>query len=435
MLKSLFVRPSLRTRLGFVFLMCVGLVLLSVMFLPPRSRAKQQLSKRTKSARPRFVPGEVLVRYRTESMAQSKTGRTMIATREGRQLSVQVEHFDGSDLVKGLRLARVAPENTLQAVAALRNQPDVLYAEPNYILRAAVVPNDEHFQAGRQYGLAKIGAQQVWDNFTTGSSSVVVGVVDQGIDITHQDLQANIWTNPAETPGNGVDDDGNGFIDDVRGYNFVNNNGTVFSNTDPETHASHVAGIIGGVGNNAIGVTGVNWTARLMSLKFLDAEGFGDTVDAIRACNYAKQMRDLWLSSGNTKGANVRVLNASFGGAGFTQSFQDSINALNTSGILFVAAAGNVDNGTREPNNDLVPHFPSNFDVPNIISVAATNQADNLSSFSHFGATSVDLGAPGESVLRRTPTHSSAARRCRRPTSQAQPRCFGRRIRISRCSR
>ena len=396
MLKSLFVGLTARGRIVFTFLICLGLLLLSLALLPSRSGAKQQSATKSKSSRPRFVPGEVLVRYRNESTAQRKTGKVLMAARDGRQLAAQVERFDGSDLVTGLRLVRVAAEDTLSAVAALRNQPDVLYAEPNYILRAAVVPNDTHFTAGRQYALAKIGAQQVWDNFTTGSSGVVVGVIDQGIDITHQDLQANIWTNPA--PGSIP-----GISGDLHGFNFVDNNGTVFSNTDPETHASHVAGIIGAVGNNGTGVTGINWTVRLMSLKFLDAEGFGDTADAIRACNYAKQMRDLWISSGNAQGANVRVLNASFGGGAFAQSFQDSINALNSSGILFVSAAGNVDNGTKEPNNDLVPHFPANFNAPNIISVAATNQTDNIPLFSHFGATTVDLGAPGEAILSTTP--------------------------------
>ncbi|HEU4509584.1 MAG TPA: S8 family serine peptidase [Pyrinomonadaceae bacterium] len=385
--------------------LCLGLLALAAILLPSSSGAKVQPVTKGKGTRPRFVPGEVLVRYRTESTAQKKTGRMMFATREGRQVSAQVERFDGSDLVQGLRLVRVAPGETLDAVAALRNQPDVLYAEPNYIMRAAVVPNDEHFTASRQYGLGKIGAQQVWDNFTTGSSSVVVGVIDQGIDITHQDLQPNIWTNPA--PGSIP-----GITGDVNGYNFVDNNGTVFSNTDPETHASHVAGIIGAAGNNNLGVTGVNWTVRLMSLKFLDAEGFGDTVDAIRACNYAKQMRDLWVSSGNTQGANVRILNASFGGAAFTQSFLDSINALNTSGILFVAAAGNIENGTIEPNNDLVPHFPAGFNAPNVVAVAATNQTDNVSTFSHFGKTTVDLGAPGDSILSTTPNCTSPGPLC-----------------------
>ncbi len=394
---------GLRTRIALTFLACLGLLLLSLTFLPSRSRAWQQPYWKYKSARPRFVPGEVLVRYKSESTAQSKTGRLVMATREGRQVSMRVERFEGSDLVTGLRMVRVAPENTLSAVSVLRSQPDVLYAEPNYIMRATVVPNDEHFAAGRQYALGKIGAQQVWDNFTTGSSNVVVGVIDQGIDFTHQDLQPNIWINPAEVAGNGVDDDSNGFTDDVRGFNFVNNNGTTFSNTDPETHASHVAGIIGAASNNTVGVTGINWNVRLMSLKFLDAEGFGDTVDVIRACNYAKTMRDLWVANGGTKGANVRVLNASFGGAIFTQSFVDSINALNTSGILFVAASGNVDNGTIVPDNDLVPHFPANFNAPNIVAVGASNQGDSIPSFSHFGATTVDIFAPGESILSTTP--------------------------------
>ena len=183
-------------RIAFCLLACLALLGLGAIILPSRSGARQQTSLRTKTTRPRFVPGEVLVRYRTESTARSKTGRILVATREGRQLPAEVERFDGSDLVKGLRLARVAPADTLKAVAALRNQPDVLYAEPNYILRADVLPNDEHFVANRQYGLSKIGAPQAWD-VTTGSSSVVVGVVDQGIDITHQDLQGNIWTNPS----------------------------------------------------------------------------------------------------------------------------------------------------------------------------------------------------------------------------------------------
>jgi subtilisin family serine protease len=147
-----------------------------------------------------------------------------------------------------------------------------------------------------------------------------------------------------------------GITGDVHGYNFVDNNGTLFTGADTETHATHVAGILGAVGNNGKGVAGVNWSVGLMSLKFLDSEGFGDTVDAIRACNYAKQMRTLWETAPvHTKGANIRVLNASFGGAGFTNAFLQAINELNDAGILFVAAAGNTtDDGTREPDNDLV---------------------------------------------------------------------------------
>jgi subtilisin family serine protease len=288
-------------------------------------------------------------------------------------------------------------------VAALRRQPDVLYAEPNYLLHATAVPNDTHFIANRQYGLAKIGVQSVWDNFTTGSSNVVVAVIDQGIDISHPDLAANIWTNPS--PGSIA-----GITGDVNGYNFSDDNGTIFSHHDLESHATHVAGIIGATGNNGQGITGVNWTARLMSLKFLDEiSGSGDTADAIRACAYVKQMRDLWVSQGPAKGANVRVINASFGGAEYVQAFADTINALNASGVLFVAAAGNADNGMLEPNNNLIPLFPSDYEAPNIISVAATNESENLNAFSHFGRTKVDIGAPGEQVLSTTPPDGRAS--------------------------
>ncbi len=405
---------AVRIRVALTFSVCLALIVLTAMAFSPGSRAKRELPQEQKEApmsqgksrRPTFVPGEVLVRYRSESLAENRTGATRITAADGTLIQLKVERFDGSALLPGLRLARVSADDTLRAVGALRSQPEVLYAEPNYIVHATVTPNDTRF--GNQFGLTKIGAPQAWDTKTgsTGADRIVVGVIDQGIDINHLDLQSNIWQNPAEIAGNGIDDDGNGFVDDVRGYNFVNNNGTVFSGTDPETHATHVAGIIGAVGNNNKGVAGVNWSVGLMSLKFLDADGSGDTLDAIRACNYAKQMRDLWETAPvHTKGANIRVLNASFGGAAFTQAFQDSLTALDTRGILFVAAAGNTtDDGTRNPNNDLVPHYPSSFNVPNVIAVAATDEADTfVSSFSHFGATSVDLGAPGSVVLSTTP--------------------------------
>jgi subtilisin family serine protease len=368
--------------------------------------------------RRKFVPGEVLVRYRNEFLAKSRSGASRITALNGDLLPIDVQRFDGSDLVEGIRLVHVAPEDTLPAVAALNLQSDVLYAEPNYILRADVTnPNDTYFQQGRQYGLTKIGAPQAWDTKTgsTGAGRVVIGVIDQGIDTDHQDLQANIWTNPAEIAGNGVDDDGNGFIDDVHGFNFVDNNGTVFSGADSENHATHVAGIAGATGNNNAGIAGVNWSVGLMSLKFLSADGFGDTADALSAVNYAKQMRHLWETTNHAKGANVRVVNASFGGAEFSQAFLDAVNQLNApanEGILFVAAAGNVDNGTREPNNELIPHFPSSFNASNIISVAATDQNDALASFSHFGATSVDLGAPGVSILSTTPPCGNPGQDC-----------------------
>jgi len=309
----------------------------------------------------------------------------------------------------------MAPEQTLDAIEALKKQDNVLYAEPNYLLHPDLTPNDPRFLSNELYGINKIGAPAAW-NTTQGSSTVVVGVIDEGIDKNHQDLAANIWVNPGEIAGNGIDDDGNGFIDDVNGYNFANNSGTI----PGEFHATHVAGTIGAVGNNATGVVGVNWNVRLMSLRFINGSS-GDTADAIRAVNYAKLMRDRWVTSGGTSGANIRVLNNSYGGGGFDQSFQDAISGANQSGILFVAAAGNAPDDP-EPNNDIVGHFPSNYNVANVISVAATDSADNLAGFSHYGPNTVPLGAPGSGILSTTPgnTYTSLS-----GTSMASPHVAG----------
>ena len=387
-------------RIVITLLVCLGLVAFALVELPANSQAIQTPPPQTSAARSgkraRFRAGEVLVRYRSESIARSRTGRNIVAAANGDLLAADVENFEGAELVKGLRLARVPSDQTLEAVAALRRQPEVLYAEPNYMLYKSAGPNDTHFLAGRQYGLEKIGVQSVWDTLTTGSPNVVVAVLDEGMDVTHQDLAANIWTNPS--PGSIA-----GITGDVHGWNFNDDNATIFSNNDIETHGTHVGGIIGATGNNGTGITGVNWSTRLMSLKFLDEFDGGDTADAIKACTYVKQMRDLWVSQGPAKGANVRVINASFGSNEFIQAFQDVINQLNASGILFVSAAGNTDNGQLEPNNNLIPTYPTDYNAPNIISVASTDASDNLAGDSHFGRSTVDIGAPGVNILSTTP--------------------------------
>ena len=177
-----------------------------------------------------------------------------------------------------------------------------------------------------------------------------------------------------------------GITGDLHGYNFVDSTGTI----PAEDHATHVAGTAGAKGNNGIGVVGVNWTVSLMSLRALDPTG-GDVSDIINAYAYAKQMRDLWVSTGGTKGANIRVLNNSYGGGGFSQAAFDAVSGLNQSGILFVASAGNTDDGNT--NNDLTPHYPSDYALPNIISVGATDQTDLMATFSHIGPNSVTIGA------------------------------------------
>lgn len=404
---------SSSTRVALLFSLLLALAVLIVAALPPATRATKRISSSgsgKNGIRPAFVPGQALVRYSSERLAKQKTLERLVGS-DNRQLSIELERFDGSNIVPGLRLAHVAPEDTMAAIAALKKRSDVLYAEPNYILHLDATPNDPRFLSNELYGLTKIGAPAAWDTIKGSSDTVqagfgnpriVVGVIDEGIDVSHQDLAANIWTNPGEgsTP-DGIDNDGNGFIDDLHGYDFALNSGTITA----QTHGTHVAGTIGAVGNNATGVVGVNWGVGLMSLKFID--GFqADTADAIRACNYAKLMRDLWVSSGGTQGANLRVLNNSYGDDQFTQSFLDSINALNQSGILFVASAGNVEGFSTQPDNDLVPHYPSSYSAANVIGVASTGQTDNLAGDSHYGAASVHMGAPGVGILSTTPANT-----------------------------
>jgi len=370
-----------------------------------------------------FVPGEVIVRFREgTTAAKTSAPRLAVLRTSERDISAEVTEFEGSDIVNGLRLAHVAPADTLVAVEAFNSREDVLYAEPNYIRRKYALPNDPRF--GDQWGLkntgqvgfndatgqqqagtpgADIDAESAW-NITTGSRTVVVGVVDEGIDINHPDLRDNIWRNPGEIPGNGIDDDGNGFADDINGWDFYHNDASIYDgvagDNTTDSHGTHVAGTIGATGNNGTGGTGVNWQVSIMSLKILpktctplpscDSPAPSSVRRTVAAFNYARMMRE--------RGVNLRVLNNSYGGSGKSQAELDAIRALNDAGILFVAAAGNdpLDSGS-------FPNFPATYDVPNVISVASTDRFDNITPFSTFGARTVSIGAPGRSILSTTP--------------------------------
>ena len=268
----------------------------------------------------------------------------------------------------------------------------VSYFEPNFVSTVSVLPDDT--QLGSLWGLnntgqsggvvdADIDAPEAWE-VSTGSSSIVVAVIDTGVSYTHPDLNDNMWRNPGETAGNGIDDDGNGFIDDIYGWDFVNNDANPM---DDNKHGTHVAGTIAAEGNNSSGVVGVNWNSSIMALKFLSSGGSGTTANAILSLNYATMMRELY-------GVNVRVASNSWGGGAFSQGLFDAISNMNDAGILFVAAAGN-----SSDNADVSPHYPAAYNVPNVISVAATDRYDHLASFSTYGLNSVDLGAPGVDIL------------------------------------
>jgi len=294
-----------------------------------------------------------------------------------------------------------APELAADQVAAwVATQSKVLYAEPNFVYSLvgaenveSTTPNDPGFTGSSLWGLhntgqsggtvdADIDAPEAWD-LATGSRDVVVAVIDTGVDHYHPDLAANMWTNPGEVNGDGVDNDGNGYVDDIHGWDFYNNDNNPM---DGHNHGTHVAGTIGATGDNSQGVVGVNWEVSIMALKFLNDEGEGTTADAISAIDYAAKMR-------RDYGVNVVATNNSWGGGGYSTALRDAIEAAGREGILFIAAAGN-----DSVNTDVVAHYPSNYDSEYIISVAATTRNDGLASFSNYGSATVDLAAPGRSI-------------------------------------
>jgi subtilisin family serine protease len=307
---------------------------------------------------------------------------------------------DGTFLLEDSGQERKGELKLNQAGALLGHLKGFKALEPDLYVAASVIPNDPYFpnqwalnNTGQTGGTpdADIDAPEAWD-ITTGSSSVVVGVIDTGIDYTHPDLDGNVWTNPGEVAGDGIDNDGNGFVDDVHGWDFANNDSDPF---DDNGHGTHVSGTIAAEGNNGVGVTGVSWSSKVMALKFLAADGSGSTSAAISAINYAVNMKN--------RGVNVRVLNNSWGGPGYSSSLFTAIQNSASANMLFVAAAGN--NGT---NNDTTPNYPASYDVANVISVAATDANDNLASFSNYGASSVDVAAPGVSILSTYPGNQYA---------------------------
>ena len=279
-----------------------------------------------------------------------------------------------------------------KAIDALEKNPVIAYIEMDHKVYIDKTPNDPRLSelwgldnTGQTGGTsdADIDALEAWD-IQTGNSNVVIAVIDTGVDHNHEDLSANMWTNPGETAGNGIDDDGNGYVDDVYGWDFYNNDNDPM---DDHRHGTHCAGTIAAVGNNGVGVVGVNWAAKIMALKFLSAGGSGWTSDAVAAVEYTTKMKQDF-------GIPIIAMSNSWGGGGFSESLNDAIKAADTAGILFVAAAGN--DGT---DNDVSPHYPSSYDVPNVIAVAATDHNDDLAYFSNYGATSVDLAAPGVNIL------------------------------------
>ncbi|MFN5219594.1 MAG: S8 family serine peptidase [Cyanobacteriota bacterium] len=286
-----------------------------------------------------------------------------------------------------------------QAIAALARRPGVAYAEKNWLLQTQATSNDPGVTNGSLWGMYGDGsspantfgsqAAEAWTRGFTGSGNVYVGIIDEGYQYNHSDLSGNAGVNPGEIAGNGIDDDGNSYVDDVQGWDFVGNNNTIYDDTGDD-HGTHVAGTIGGQGGNGIGVAGLNWDVSLLSGKFLGASG-GSTANAIKAVDYFTDLK-------TRHGLNLVATNNSWGGGGYSQGLYDAISRANAAKIFFVAAAGNSSTSTLS--------YPAGYDLPNVISVASLDSNGNLSGFSNFGSTWVDLAAPGGGLYSTLPDNT-----------------------------
>jgi subtilisin family serine protease len=351
---------------------------------------------------PTFVPGEIIVKFRESTSAKS---RLVLTKRLGSMTAIPLA---------APSLTATSADNTLlvrisgdvkTTVDDLKANGDIEYAEPNWVYRTQVVSNDTRYTNGTLWGMYGAAtplfknqfgsnAAAAWNVNKTGSSTVYVGIIDEGVMFNHADLSANFWLNPYD-PVDGLDNDGNGYKDDSRGWDFAGNNNSVYDGTSDD-HGTHVAGTIGGKGGNGTGVAGVVWNVKMISAKFLGASG-GTTANAIKAIDYITDLKV-------RHGLNIVATNNSWGGGGFSQALSDAINRANNAGILFIAAAGN--NGT---NNDTTANYPSNYNLPNVIAVGALTSTGTRASFSNYGKTQVDLFAPGNGIWSTVPGNGNTS--------------------------
>ena len=373
----------------------------------------------------KFVPNEVIVKFKSGITEQAKM--VAINTVSG---SIKEKIVTPSMLKSaspdGIMVLNVT-ESVPNAIKKLKLLGEVEYAEPNYIYTTQAVSNDTYFTNGNLWGMYgdastpanQYGSQaaEAWAAGHVGTNTVYVGIIDEGYMYAHTDLAANAGKNPGEIAGNGIDDDGNGYKDDVYGWDFAGNNSSVYDGT-ADDHGTHVAGTIGGVGGNGAGVAGVCWNVKLIGCKFLGATG-GTTANAIKAIDYFVDLK-------TRHNLNLVAINNSWGGGGFSQALSDAIGRANAANIIFVAAAGNGGSDQIGDNNETTPNYPSNYTQANIIAVAAITSTGALASYSNYGVTSVDIGAPGSSVYSTIPkTGNKSGYGSMSGTSMATPHVTG----------
>ena len=348
-----------------------------------------------------FMPNELLIKFKKGT---TENGRAKALARIGGKVQehiltkvMEAQNDEGVYLIN-------TPLHALEAISKAKGL-EVEYAEPNWIYTHSATSNDTYYSSGQLWGMYGAGtspanqygsnAAAAWAAGHTGSSSVYVGIIDEGFQNTHPELDANTWSNPHD-PVDGRDNDGNGYVDDINGWDFDGNNNSIYDggkSGGTDDHGTHVAGTIGGERNGA-GVAGVNWNITMISGKFLGRRG-GTTANAIRAVEYFTDLK-------TRHGLNIVATNNSWGGGGFSQGLYDAISRANDAGILFIAAAGNGGSDGVGDNNDAVASYPSNYNLPNIIAVASITSSGARSSFSNYGSTTVDIGAPGSSIISST---------------------------------
>jgi subtilisin family serine protease len=378
-------------------------------FLNEKNTAQQETaaSSSGKEIHPgqEYMPNEVLVKFKA---GVSESARAAVLSRVGGKaaekiLTKAMQRFGDNE---GITLVTM-PLAAMEALGRLKGAAEIEYAEPNYIYRHTAVSNDPSYTDGSLWGMYgessplktnAFGSQagEAWAIGNTGSETVYVGIIDEGVMHQHEDLFANIGNNSGEIAGNNRDDDGNGYVDDVYGWDFDGNNNSTYDGTQDD-HGTHVAGTIGAVGGNGKGVAGVCWKVKMLTAKFLGRNG-GTTANAIRSVDYFTGLK----TRPNNK-LNIVATNNSWGGGGYSQGLYDAIKRADEAGILFIAAAGNGGSDGIGDNNDVTKSYPSGYELNNVIAVASITSSGAKSNFSNFGATSVHIGAPGSGIWSTVP--------------------------------
>ena len=344
-----------------------------------------------------IVPNEVIIKFKDGVSAQAQEA-VLVKINGKVKENIHTQSMKQHGDKQGILLVST-PLQAYEAIAKAKGLTEVLYAEPNFVYHFDATADDPYFTNGSLWGMNGTygcNASTAWAAGHTGSSSVVVGIIDEGIQFTHPDLAGQIWTNPYDL-ADGVDNDGNGYIDDIHGWDFDGNNNSIYdggTRGSLDDHGTHVSGTIGAKANNSVGVVGVNWNVTIISTKFLGRRG-GTSANAIKAIDYLNDLK-------KRHGMNIVASNNSWGGGGFSQALQDAIGRANLENILFVAAAGNGGSDGVGDNNDVTANYPSNYPNDNVIAVAAITSTGAKASFSNYGATTVDLGAPGQAIWSST---------------------------------